>query len=106
MRGLILISLLFDFREFSGSSLLQYVASLPSFAAVARAAKGSVTPADMDDVERYARGDFLLDLIKGQTDAEATNRLADKGGGVDGDRSGRQAAGLPVLRCSGVSPRV
>ena len=78
VRGLILISPLFDFREFSGSSLLQYVASLPSFAAVARAAKGSVTPADMDDVERYAHGDFLLDLIKGQTDAEATNRLADK----------------------------
>jgi carboxypeptidase C (cathepsin A) len=32
----------------------------------------------MADVERYARGDFLLDLVKGQADAEASTRLADK----------------------------
>jgi carboxypeptidase C (cathepsin A) len=78
VKGLILVSPLFDFREYSGSSLLQYVASLPTFAAVARARRGAVTRADMDDVERYARGDFLADLIKGETDTEATNRLADK----------------------------
>jgi len=45
---------------------------------VARAKKGGVTRADMDDVERYARGDFLSDLIKGEADGEATSRLADK----------------------------
>jgi carboxypeptidase C (cathepsin A) len=37
-----------------------------------------VTRADLADVETYARGDFLLDLIKGETDAEASNRVADK----------------------------
>ena len=47
-------------------------------AAVARETKGSVTRADMGDVERYARGDFLNDLVKGHADAEATTRLADK----------------------------
>ena len=47
-------------------------------AAVARAAKGAVTAADMADVEHYAQGDFLADLVKGQADAEATTRLADK----------------------------
>jgi carboxypeptidase C (cathepsin A) len=78
VRGLILISPVFDFREYSGSSILQYVASLPSYAAVAREAKGPVTRADLAEVERYARGDFLLDLIKGEADTEATNRLADK----------------------------
>jgi carboxypeptidase C (cathepsin A) len=78
VRGLILISPLLDFREFSGSSLLQYVVSLPTMAAVAREAKGAVTRADMADVERYARGDFLGDLIKGQADSEATTRLADR----------------------------
>jgi carboxypeptidase C (cathepsin A) len=78
VKGLILVSPVLDFREYSGSSLLQYVSSLPTFAAVARARKGSVTRADMDDVERYARGDFLLDLIKGEADREATNRVADK----------------------------
>jgi carboxypeptidase C (cathepsin A) len=78
VRGLVLLSPVLDFRERSGSSLLQYVASLPSMAAVARAAKGPVTVADMADVEHYAQGDFLADLVKGQADAEATTRLADR----------------------------
>jgi carboxypeptidase C (cathepsin A) len=78
VNGLILVSPLLDFREFGGSSLLQYVASLPSMAAVARQAKGPVTRADMADVEAYARGEFLGDLIKGQADADATMRIADR----------------------------
>ena len=82
VKGLILISPVLDFREFTGSSLLQYVASLPTFAAVAREAKKPanqpVSRADMADVENYARSDFLLDLMKGEADTEATNRAADK----------------------------
>jgi carboxypeptidase C (cathepsin A) len=78
VRGLILLSPVLDFREYSGSSLLQYVASLPTMAAIAREAKGPVTRADVADVERYARGDFLSDLVKGEADAEATMRLADR----------------------------
>lgn len=76
--GLILVSPVLDFRNYGGSSLLQYVASLPTMAAVARRAKGAVTRADLADVEYYARGEFLGDLVKGQADAEATTRLADK----------------------------
>jgi carboxypeptidase C (cathepsin A) len=77
--GLILLSPVFDFREFSGSSILQYMASLPSYAAVAREReKTGITRADMKDVETYARSDFLVDLMKGQADADATSRLADK----------------------------
>jgi carboxypeptidase C (cathepsin A) len=67
-----------DFREYSGSSILQYVASLPTMAAVAREAKAAVTRADMADVEGYARGDFLSDLVKGTADTSATTRLADR----------------------------
>jgi carboxypeptidase C (cathepsin A) len=78
VKGLILISPVLDFREYSGSSILQYVASLPTYAAVAREAKGPVTRADLADVERYARGDFLADLIKGEADTDATNRIADQ----------------------------
>jgi carboxypeptidase C (cathepsin A) len=77
-RGLILVSPVLDFREFTGSSILQYVWSLPTMAAVARQTKGSVTRADMADVERYARGDFLGDLMQGLADTEATTRLSDK----------------------------
>ena len=78
VRGLILVSPLLDFREFTGTSLLQYVATLPSYVAVAREAKGPVKRADLADVEAYARGEFLADLVKGEADKEATNRLADK----------------------------
>jgi carboxypeptidase C (cathepsin A) len=77
--GLILISPLLDFREWSGSSILQYVARLPTYAAVAREKeKRGITRADMKDVESYARTDYLIDLVKGQADGEATNRIADK----------------------------
>ena len=78
VRGLILVSPLLDFREFTGTSLLQYVATLPSYVAVARETKGPVKRADLADVEAYARGEFLADLVKGAADTEATNRLADK----------------------------
>jgi carboxypeptidase C (cathepsin A) len=82
VRGLILVSPVLDFREYQGSSILQYVTSLPTMAAVAREAKGDakgpVTRNDLADVERYASTDFLLDLVKGQADTEATTRLADK----------------------------
>ncbi|MGO3929993.1 S10 family peptidase [Rhodopseudomonas pseudopalustris] len=78
VKGLILVSPLLDFREYSGSSLLQYVARLPSMAAAARQQKGPVTRADLTDVEAYARGEFLADLIKGEADQAATNRLADR----------------------------
>src|SRR5229473_2966208 len=78
VKGLILVSPVLDFREYSGSSILQFVWSLPTMAAVAREVKGPVSRADMADVERYARGDFLSDLVKGEADAEATTRLADR----------------------------
>ena len=103
VKGLILISPLFDFREFSGSSILQYVWSLPTMAAVAREAKGPVTRADMADVEHYAQRDFLADLLKGEADVEATTRLADKVSaltGIDQAVSRRLAGrlGVPEFR--------
>lgn len=84
VRGLILVSPVLDFRDWSGSSVLQHVARLPSMTAVAREAKGPVTHKDMVDVERYARGEFLLDLVRGQADADATNRIADRVAGFTG----------------------
>jgi len=78
VRGLILVSPLLDYRDYAGSSLLQFVNRLPSMAAVAKETKGPVKWADLAEAERYARGEFLTDLIKGQADTEATTRLADK----------------------------
>jgi carboxypeptidase C (cathepsin A) len=78
VNGLILVSPVFDFREFQGSSLLQYVARLPTMAAVAREAKGEIARADMADVERYAAGDYVLDLLKGKGDPATLDRVSDK----------------------------
>ena len=100
VRGLILFSPVLDFREFTGSSMLQYVWSLPTMAAVARQAKGAVTRADMADVENYARGEFLADLLKGTADTAATTRLADKFAaltGIDQAVSRRLAGRLDAI---------
>jgi carboxypeptidase C (cathepsin A) len=80
INGLVLISPALDFGDVLGTGLSRFVASLPSMAAVARDNKkrGTLTRADMGDVEAYARGEFLSDLVKGQADAEATRRLADR----------------------------
>ena len=80
VNGLVLISPALDFGDVLGTGLSRFVTSLPSMAAVARdnEKRGVLTRADMADVEAYARGEFLSDLIKGQADAEATRRLADR----------------------------
>ncbi|WP_375790006.1 S10 family peptidase [Bradyrhizobium sp. Pha-3] len=78
VKGLIMVSPLFDYSQHGGTSLLQYVARLPSYVATLREAEGPVKRSDLADVEAYARGEFLVDLIKGQADKEATTRLADK----------------------------
>ena len=78
VRGLILVSPLLDYRDYSGSSQLQYVHRLPTMVAVARETKSPVKWADLADAESYARGEFLTDLLKGQADTAATTRLADK----------------------------
>ncbi|TGN75042.1 peptidase S10 [Bradyrhizobium yuanmingense] len=77
VKGLIMVSPVFDYRE-SGTSLLQHVATLPSYVATVREAKEPVKRADLADVEAYARGEFLTDLVKGTADKEAATRLADK----------------------------
>ena len=58
----------------------------------------TVTRADLADVEKYASGDFLSDLIKGEADQEATNRIADKVAASDRHRPGRQPQACGALR--------
>jgi len=84
IKGLIMVSPAFDYSQFARTSLLQYVARLPSYVATMREAESPVKRADLADVEAYARGEFLVDLIKGQADKEATTRLADKAAALTG----------------------
>jgi carboxypeptidase C (cathepsin A) len=101
VNGLVLISPALDFGDVLGNGLTRFVASLPSMAAVARENKkgGTLTRADMADVEAYARGEFLSDLVKGQADTEATRRLADRFAaltGIDQAESRRLAGRFDV----------
>ena len=75
--GLVLVSPVLDFARFNASgSVLSYVARLPGFAAVARERKGPITRDAMKDVEAYATGEFLSDLMKGVNDEAALARLS------------------------------
>ena len=56
----------------------------------------------MADVEHYARGDFLADLIKGMADTEATTRLADKVAALDRNRSGGESPAGRSFRRDGI----
>ena len=73
--GIVLISPKLDFGGLSSAfDPFAYVTRLPSMAAAARAAQGTVTRAQLADVERYARTEYLLDLTRGERDAEAIAR--------------------------------
>ena len=75
--GLVMISPVLDFSRFNQrSGLLDQVARLPSYAASARTMQGAnVTRESLADVEAYARGDFLADLMRGVKDQAALDRL-------------------------------
>ena len=77
--GLVMISPVLNFDRFNASSSpLGLVARLPSYVAVARQAKGPITRANLADVEQYAQGDFLADVLKGVNDQAAVGRLSAK----------------------------
>ena len=110
VRGLILVSPVLDFRDYSGSSLLQYVYSLPTMAAVAReakeAGKGAVTRADLADVERYAQGEFLHRSDQGAGRQGGDDAACRQGGAADRHRSGGQPPAGRALRHRRIPPGV
>lgn len=79
VRGLVALSPVLDFSIRGGeqSSPLPFVNALPSLAAAKRErdGKADLTRADLADVESYALGQFMTDLMKGPRDKEAVERL-------------------------------
>ena len=81
--GMVLVSPVLDFgwRGHTRYAPLGWVARLPSMAATAREIKpssGKPAPFDREalrEVERYAAGEFLADLMRGERDAAAVERL-------------------------------
>ena len=77
--GLVMISPVLDFGEFNAKfSPITYVGLLPSQTAANREAKGPVTRGDLADVEAYARGAFLTDLVRGVRDSAVVDQLSGK----------------------------
>jgi len=72
--GLVLVSPVLDFNGRDGPyDVMRWVARLPSMAAAARGATGR---AEMRDAETYAASDYLLDLVRGEHDTEAVERIS------------------------------
>ena len=86
-------------------SPLTWVTTLPSMAAANYERHGkALSPAQMRDVEDYARGEFVSDLMKGRRDPAAVDRLVTRVSGYTGldptfvKRSGGRIEIGPFLR--------
>jgi carboxypeptidase C (cathepsin A) len=74
--GMVMLSPLLDAHVDSGfTDPFEWVDRLPSETAAARAMKGTVTRADLADVEQYAATAYLTDLLRGERDTAAIDRL-------------------------------
>ncbi len=81
VRGLLAISPVLDFsiRQDEGVSPLPWVNALPSLAATKRESDGKPTArSDLAEVEAYATGPFLADLLRGPRDREAVERISSR----------------------------
>jgi carboxypeptidase C (cathepsin A) len=77
VRGLVMISPVFDFASFSTRRYnpMGYVTRLPSMAATVMESTAPFDRNALRDVEAYASGDYLRDLMRGERDAEAIARM-------------------------------
>ena len=98
--GMILVSPVLDFSRFNATNgLLDHVARLPSYAAARRANERAITRADLRDVEAYATGEYLADLMRGLKDANAIERVSKRVSDLTGiapDVTRRHAGRIPM----------
>jgi carboxypeptidase C (cathepsin A) len=102
VRGLVMISPVIDFAVLGQRrhAPMSWVGLLPSLAAAAMDADGKFETSALEAVERYAAGDYLDDLLKGERDGAAVERMSARVAkltGLDDDvvrrRAGRIDAG-------------
>ncbi len=85
VEGLVLISPVLDFGWFEGTNNpLTFVTRLPSQAAAAKGLAGQDGRAALGEVEAYAAGPYLTDLLRGERDPQALSRIAEKVAGYTG----------------------
>ena len=96
VRGLVMISPVIDFAGLGQRrhAPMSFVHLLPSLAAAAMDAGGKFERSALEPVERYAIGDYLDDLLKGERDAAAVERISARVAaltGLDADLVKRRA---------------
>jgi carboxypeptidase C (cathepsin A) len=76
--GLVLISPVFDFDWLDQGAGAPWInaALLPSLAAAVQSRTGPLSRESLRDVERYASGEYLVDLMRGLQDKEAVDRVS------------------------------
>ncbi len=80
--GLLLVSPILDFGGRAATNdPWPWMTHLPSFAAIARAAKDRDA---VGDAEAYAAGDYLLDFTRGESDDAAVTRMSERVAGLAG----------------------
>ncbi len=84
INGLVLISPVLDFAWFNGNNPLTYAGRLPSFAAAARGLAGLDGRKQLADVEAYAAGPYVVDLLRGEGDPALLDRVSAKVAGFIG----------------------
>lgn len=78
--GLVLVSPVLDFNWWSDgvANPLACAVRLPSQAAAARGLSGQEARSSLADVETYAAGPYITDLLRGERDPQALARIAEK----------------------------
>jgi carboxypeptidase C (cathepsin A) len=78
LSGLVLVSPVLDFDWIEQPTHAPWVdaARLPSMAAAALAQRGPVSRVALEEAERYASGEYLVDLMRGVVDKAAVDRVA------------------------------
>lgn len=79
--GIVMISPVLDFTTQSDSdgSVLSFATRIPTLAALGLQRAGTpVSREALKDAEDYARGDFVVDFLRGPGDPDAVNRIADR----------------------------
>jgi carboxypeptidase C (cathepsin A) len=77
LKGLVLVSPYLDGNAYGDSDLspLPWMLTLPSIAAASLERQGKLTDARMAGIVRYARTDYMTDLLSGASDVGATERI-------------------------------
>ena len=85
VNGIIMISPVLDFGWFGGANNpLTFATRLPSLTAAARNLTGLDARAKLADVEAYAAGPYVVDLLRGESDPAALARMSEKVAGFTG----------------------